>query len=171
MDEEIEGMVCQIKRFLNIQPQPAAIQDRRRSDEPPVMKVKLPKLSLTSFNGDPTQWISFWDSFKSSIDENTSLANVEKMKYLQNSLSGDAAETIAGLPITNDNYDEAVKLLEKRFGNKQIIISRHIENLMDLAKISSIEEIRKLRALYDKAEATVRSLRGIGIYTQSYGTV
>ena len=171
LDEEIEEIVCQIDRLLKRQATPAPLQGRHRSEESPAQKVKLPKLSLTSFNGDPTQWISFWDSFKSSINENNLLANVEKMKYLQNSLSGDAAETIAGLPITNENYVEALELLEKRFGNKQIIISRHIENLMDLPRISSIEHIRKLRTLYDKAEATVRSLRGIGIYTHSYGTV
>ena len=28
-----------------------------------VPRVKLPKLSLKKFNGDLTQWVTFWDTF------------------------------------------------------------------------------------------------------------
>ena len=93
------------------------------------------------------------------------------MKKMKGSLTSIAAETIAGLQITNDNYDEAVKLLEQRFGSKQIIISQHIEGIMELAKITTMNDLRKLRSLYDRTEATVRSLKNVGVPIERYETI
>ena len=54
---------------------------------------------------------------------NPELHNMDKFNYLKSLLSGPAAATIAGLPLTSDNYTAAIELLTKRFGNKQVIIS------------------------------------------------
>ena len=133
--------------------------------------MKLPKLTLSRFDGDPTQWETFWDSFQSTIDGNTELSNIDKLKYLQNSLIGEAAQTIAGLQIKSENYSEATELLEKRYGNKQIILSRHIEDLMNSPKISANEDLRGIRALYDKVVSTTRNLKSMGVKSNSYSTV
>ena len=68
-----------------------------------ITNVRLPELSLTLFNGNPTEWLTFWDSFKSTAHEHPQLSKVDKLKYLQKSLTGDAAHTIARLHITNEN--------------------------------------------------------------------
>ena len=166
MEENIEETIFRIRK----------ITDRRNVDVEPstshkTAKVKLPKLSLTRFDGNPTHWATFWDSFHSTIDSNAELANIDKLKYLQNSLIGEAAQTIAGLQITNENYKEAIDLLEKRFGNKQIILSRHIETIMELPKINSNEDLHGIRLLYDNLESTTRSLKSIGVDSDSYSTV
>ena len=116
-------------------------------------KVKLPKFSLPSFAGDATQKISFWDSFASAIHDNNYLNDIDKFQYLRSCLQGSAAETVAGLQLTSANYKEAVKLLQARFANKQIIISKHIGTLMELNQISKSEDIGALRLLYDRVEA------------------
>ena len=169
-EEELEDTICKITAVLtrketqNVN----AVNPRPSGNS---VKVKLPKLSLPHFNGNPTQWTTFWDSFQSTIHSNVDLSNVDKLKYLQTSLSGEAAQTISGLQITNDNYEEAIELLEKRFGNKQIIISRHIEDLMQLSRVSSNEDLRGLRLLYDKMETVTRSLKSIGVKSESYSAV
>ena len=81
--------------------------------------AKLPRLTLKSFFGDPGQWLTFWDSFRSAVHENPELNNIDKFNYLKSLLSGSAAATIAGLPLTSDNYGAAIELLTKRFENKQ----------------------------------------------------
>ena len=144
---------------------------RQSSQERHEEKVKLPKLSLATFNGDPTKWTSFWDSFKSTIGDHRGLSKIDKLKYLVNSLTGVAAQTLTGLQISNDSYDEAIELLEKRFGNKQVIITSFMDSLRELPKISSSDDIRKLCILYDKTEAAVRSLKSVGVSCESYGTV
>ena len=96
--------------------------------------MKLPKLSLATFNGDPTNWTRCWDSFKSTIGDHRGLSKIDKLKYLVNSLTGVAAQTLTGLQISNDSYDEAIELLEKRFGNKQVIITSFMDSLRELPK-------------------------------------
>ena len=84
---------------------------------------KLPRLTLKSFLGDPGQFLTFWDSFRSSVHENPELHDIDKFNCLKSLLGGSA--TITGLPLTSDNCTEAIELLTKRFGNKQVIISSH----------------------------------------------
>ena len=85
-------------------------------------------------------------------------------------LVGTAAETISGLPLSGSNYNYAVDLLRKRFGSKQVIISKHIEMLMQLPKLNNSRDLKQLRQLLDKTEAATRRLQGIGVSSQTYGT-
>ena len=127
-------------------------------------------MSLVTFDGEPTNWQPFWDSFRSSIHENAALANVDKLQYMKQSLFGIAADTISGLPLTNSWYRKALYLLEKRFEDKQIVISQHMEDLVELPKIVSNKELRKLIILYDKTKATVHSLKSLGVDTNGYSS-
>ena len=52
-----------------------------------------------------------------------SLAAVEKCSYLKGYLTGPAEKCIEKLPLTNENYEEALTLLRERFGNPQLIIA------------------------------------------------
>lgn len=49
------------------------------------------------------------------------MADVEKFAYLCGLLKGKAAEVIAGLERTNENYQVAIQLLQNRFGNTRTI--------------------------------------------------
>ena len=49
---------------------------------PPDPQVKLPKLDLTKFDGEISNWPTFWDAFESSIHNNTKLAAINKFNYL-----------------------------------------------------------------------------------------
>ena len=96
--------------------------------------AKLPKLTLKSFDGNPMDFQSFWDSFKAAIHENDALEKIAKFNYLKNYLKGQAANSISGLTLSSENYDEAINILNKRFGNKQLLISSHIEKLISYKK-------------------------------------
>ena len=120
--------------------------------------VKLPKLSIKKFNGDLTKWVTFWDSFDSSIHSNPSLSNVDKFNYLDSFLESTAAESIAGLTLTSANYEEAVATLKRRFGNTQLIVNKHMDALLNLSTVNSHHDLRGLRHLYDAVETHVRGL-------------
>ena len=134
-------------------------------------KVKLPKLSLMTFNGDLTTWTAFWDTFESSIHNNTDLSAIDKFNYLNSLLEGNAATAISGLTLSSANYDEAVVILKKRFGNRQQIITKHMDVLMSLEAVTSNHNLEGLRHLYDLVESHVRSLRSLGIPPSSYGSL
>ncbi|GFV87781.1 DUF1758 domain-containing protein [Trichonephila clavipes] len=65
--------------------------------------VNLPKLEVPHFYGNGENWISFKELFKSSILDNKSISDLEKLQYLQASVRGDAAKLIRGFAITLDN--------------------------------------------------------------------
>ena len=102
-----------------------------------VSQVKLPKLVLKKFDGNVTNWITFWDSFESAIHSNTGLSNVEKFNYLTSMLERNAAEAISGLTLTAANYEEAIAILKRRFGNKQQIINKHMEILLNVEPVTA----------------------------------
>lgn len=137
----------------------------------PEHSVRLPKLSIKPFKGDITQWTTFWDSFKSAIHENPTLSDIDKFNYLRSLLERSARESIGGLTLTAPNYNEAVSILEKRFGNTQQIISRHMDLLLNLEPVSGAHQLRNLRRLYDGVETHVRSLRSLGVDSKTYGTL
>ena len=133
--------------------------------------VKLPKIGLPHFNGDLMKWTPFWDSFDSAIHQNARLSEIDKFNYLRPLLEGTAYEAIAGLSLSALNYSEAVRILNKRFGNKQLIISKHTESLLAVNSVASDHHLQDLRKLYDQSESNIRSLKALGVEPESYGAM
>ena len=125
---------------------------------------KLPRLQLPKFSGDPTQWQSFYDSFVQAVDKNPNFSDIEKMKYLLGQLEAEADRRVKG-----ENYVVALELLEKRFGDKQLLVSSHMSKLLSLDVITSITDTSGMRTLYDELTAQVRNLRSLGLATANYG--
>jgi len=117
------------------------------------------------------KWTSFWDSYQSAIHLNSELTEVDKFNYLRSLLEHTAFDAIAGLTLSAANYQQAIEILRKRFGNKQVIISKHMDTLMNMDAISSDRNLKELRRLYDHTESHVRSLKSLGIEAASYGAL
>ncbi|GFW65191.1 integrase catalytic domain-containing protein [Trichonephila clavipes] len=77
--------------------------------------VNLPKLEVPHFYGNCENWISFKELFKSSILDNKSIRDLEKLQYLQASVRGDAAKLIRGFAIAVDNLMNCSDILCNRF--------------------------------------------------------
>ena len=110
------------------------------------LNTKLPKLTLPSFSGEYTQWLSFWDQFTTLVDSKRDMTNVEKLSYLKLSLEGDAAQIVSSLLVTDANYDIAKRKLEERCNNKRSIVKTHLASHHALPAIrkESSAELRKL---------------------------
>ena len=115
--------------------------------------VKLPKITLKSFSGNPLEWLSFWDSFQASVDKNSDISGVDKMNYLCGLLKGEAARVIQGLPLSESNYKRAVDLLKERFGQKHVLINAHMDALLKIPVATN--DVKKLRSLYDACEGYI----------------
>ena len=124
---------------------------------------------LPRFSGDVTKWISFWDSFKSAVDENPAISSVDKFNYLNSLLDGPASRAIQGLALTEVNYNSAVEILRERFGRPQQIISAHMDELLKIPSCSGTERSTSLRFVYDKISVHVRGLSSLGVASDHYG--
>ena len=84
------------------------------------------------------------------------------LNYLNSYLESEAANAISGLTLTAVNYEEAVATLKRRFGNKQLIVNRHMDLLLHLDTVASQHNLKALRHLFDIVESNVRGLRALG---------
>lgn len=109
---------------LMVDQQTIFLQQTQRQQNPNVT-VKLPQLDMTTYNGDRLKWTEFWDSFETAIDKNGSLSEVEKLKYLNSKLTGEAKLAVSEILLSNENYKVAVEILKERFGDQQTVVNSH----------------------------------------------
>ena len=119
--------------------------------------------------GEPTEWHQFSDTFKATIEANTSLSNIENFSYLKGYLGGIAEKCIEGITLSDNNFQDAFDLLEDRYGNKQLIIPSHVNKLLRLEKVKVGRNVQELRNLFDQIESHVRSLGSLNVKSGHYG--
>ena len=78
--------------------------------------IRLPKLQLQKFSGDPKLWQEWWDSFEATVHVNVRISDVEKFTHLCSLLEGAAHSAIVGLQLTSTDYTVAIDLLKERMG-------------------------------------------------------
>jgi hypothetical protein len=132
--------------------------------------IKLPKLEIKKFHGKHSEYQTFRESFEAAIHSNESLSDIEKLNYLRSYLEGPAAASIAGLSLTNENYKIAVDILNERYGNKQLVISSHMDSLLKIPPVTDAND-KRMRPLYDQIEVNVRSLQALGVSAEMYGSL
>ena len=168
LEIELKTKISRLKRFIKEHSMP--IQSPKfEKVSTKSSNVKLPRLEIMKFNGEFTKWQTFYDSFEAAVEKNQSLSNIEKFNYLRSYLGNDAYNCIAGLSLTNENYIQALDLLKERYGNKQKIITSHVNELLEMDICGN--DTKKIRQFYDNIESHVRSLQGIGVDGKEYGTV
>ena len=70
------------------------------------------------------------------------------------------------------NYKEAIEILTDRFGNKQLIISSHMESLFKLQTVNAMPSVKGIRAVLDNLEIPVRGLQSLTrIDSAQYGAL
>ncbi|XP_065306118.2 uncharacterized protein [Dermacentor albipictus] len=137
----------------------------------PSTTTRLPKLEIAKFDGNLRSWHRFWNQFESTIHNNPALHPIDKFQYLTSYLTGKAAAAIDGLPLSDRNYEIAVKTLIERFGKDDVIIEEHMSRLLNIRPVHNILDTEKLRTLYDEIQAGVRSLEALGVASSTYGVL
>ena len=135
------------------------------------VNVKLPKVELPKFDGSVTEWMSFRDFFGNAVHRNSSLSKIDKFTYLKASLTGKAAETIAGLPLTSANYDSAWGLLEKQFGDKQRLIANFMNKLVKISSVAESRDVARLRGFLGQVEVIIRGLQSLSVDESTFGSL
>ena len=68
------------------------------------------------------------------------------MNYLATHLEGEAEAALKGLKLCNDNYETAKDLLKGRLGDRQTLISCHMNKSLSL-NVDDSTDIKSLRKL------------------------
>ena len=103
-ERRMELMVTEMQLLMKKKEDKAIKSDRY------VLKVKLPKLVITRFNGTQIDWFRFWNQFEIEINR-SELPAISKFPYLKELISPMVRVVIDGLPFTNEGYTEAKNIL------------------------------------------------------------
>ena len=85
-------------------------------------KDHLPEWKLAQDSGDPLQWHEWFGRFKSAIDA-TPLTDDVKLTYLKTLVTGKAKTAISEFAYCGAMYRDALKTLERKFGQPQTVVT------------------------------------------------
>ncbi|GFY41998.1 DUF1758 domain-containing protein [Trichonephila inaurata madagascariensis] len=114
-----------------------------------VNSVRLPKLQIDKYFGDPCLWLEFWNKFQNSIDKNETLTKIDKYSYLKSLLGGVAGNVVNSFALSDENYDNALILLKERFGREEILVHAHMSKLLNIYPVKDSNNVIGLRKLCD----------------------
>ncbi|GFY53531.1 reverse transcriptase domain-containing protein [Trichonephila inaurata madagascariensis] len=115
-----------------------------------VNSVRLPKLQIDKYFGDPCLCLEFWNKFQNSIDKNETLTKVDKFSYLKSLLGGVAGNVTNGFALSDDNYDNALILLKERFEREEIVVNAHMSKLLKLYPVKDSDNVIGLKGSYTR---------------------
>ncbi|XP_054267408.1 uncharacterized protein LOC128989536 [Macrosteles quadrilineatus] len=133
--------------------------------------VRLPKVELIKFGGDPKDWLHFWSLFQ-TIDREPTLNAAEKFQYLLQSMipRSRAYEVVKSFPPTADNYPKALEELKGRFGRDGLLVQVYVRELLALV-LKNTEHSLSLMQFYDKLECQLRALESLEVTTDKCACV
>ncbi|GBM60350.1 hypothetical protein AVEN_79946-2 [Araneus ventricosus] len=167
-NDKISKCIRKVNRKLkpNIVKNPESQREIESKDRG--FNVKLPKLTIEKFMGNPQEWTEFWNSFETTIHENNVLSKVEKFSYLKMYLSGKALNVVSGFELSSENYDNCIKILKDRFGRKDVIGSSYMNKIINIEPVKNSSNLNALRRLYDDLITSVRNLDAMSVTSGSY---
>ncbi|XP_055604588.1 uncharacterized protein LOC129752832 [Uranotaenia lowii] len=133
-------------------------------------RVKLPEISLPSFDGQIKLWITFRDSFNSLIHSNNHLSAMDKFTYLRSALTGEALQEVGSIEITAANYEVAWAALTSRYENRKLIVKTYLDALFnaEVMRKESYDELSKLIGDFDN---NIQMLAKVGESSDGWSTL
>ena len=132
-------------------------------------EVKLPTLSLTTFDGDPKTWKGFWELFKCAVDDREDLTNIQKFTYLKGQMQEEALTLISGFSMEGASYEPAKNLLTTTYRQEEQIKAAYISAFYNLT--APAYSVRELKGFHAAAECSLRAITTAGITLQEFCTV
>uniref|UniRef100_A0A1B0DIL1 Uncharacterized protein n=1 Tax=Phlebotomus papatasi TaxID=29031 RepID=A0A1B0DIL1_PHLPP len=120
---------------------------------------KLPTLEVPDFSGDRTQWPNFKGMFLSIVHNNRRLSDIQRLQYLKSLVSGNALKLIRNVPMSEQGYDSAWRLLMKHFDDAFTVVHHEIEKFCRIPAISTLN-VESFTDLYATAVSVLDSLDG-----------
>ena len=119
----------------------------------------LPKWNLSNYNGDPLLWYEWIGQFRSAIDSQN-LSDAAKLTYLKGLLTGKAKKSIEQFAYSGALYNDAMKVLERKFGQPHAINGAHLDKLNNYPplKMHNSENIIAYASVISSLVGVFRSL-------------
>jgi hypothetical protein len=131
--------------------------------------VKLSAIKIETFKGDVETLSRFWEQFRLSVDEETSLSTINKHVFLRGYLEGKPKMLVDGIAVTAYTYEDTKNLLA-RYGDTNRFIQTHLDFLESLSPATSATP-DELYTTFIECHRRIQALRALGEDVNAYGKV
>lgn len=134
-----------------------------------VTSSRLPRINLTSFDGDVFSWTSFISLFSSLVLSRRDISKTEKFHYLFSNVEKEPQSLIRHLPMVDSSLDTAMDILRGRYENKRLQADSYISRILHLPVLNKSLGLRT-KILNPLLEST-RALKNIGLPTDEWSYI
>ena len=131
--------------------------------------AKLPKLTITKFQGTHLDWLRFWSQFETEIDKAT-ITQVANFSYLKELLVPKVRSAVDGLPYNIEGYERAKAILTAKYGKPSEVVNIHIQSIIALPTVQGSQPAR-VHDFYEKLATNVQALDRMGKIKEINGYV
>lgn len=128
--------------------------------------ARLPRINLTTFDGDVFSWSSFISLFNSLVLSRKDISKTEKFHYLFSNVEKEPKSLIKHLPMVDASLDTAMELLRSRYENTRLLADSHISRILHLPTLKQASGLR-VKILNPLLEST-RALKNLGLPTDEW---
>ena len=146
LDAERRGLLSNLK---------LAIDDSTTKTIGATPQFVLADHELPTFDGNIFEWSEFYEIFKADV-ETQPIPEIRKFTKLKSCLRGNAANAIAGLPVTSTNYLVALEILKDQFGKSLSITSSLFTQLKNVDRAD--DSTTSMRKVYQDINNICRQL-------------
>ncbi|GFT82128.1 uncharacterized protein NPIL_135091 [Nephila pilipes] len=112
--------------------------------------VKLPKLMISKYYGDPDKYLDFMNQYENAFHNNPSLSNIDKCNYLKSLLGGKSSQR----SFIQKNLSRQLSL--NKVGEEEFLIPTFASKVPTRIKCARVQV--KIRHILDKDEVIIEAL-------------
>ena len=132
---------------------------------------RLPLQEPPVFAGDPLAYPTWRSAFNFLIERKNIQAS-EKLLYLQRYIGGQAREAVAGFFLLRDQgaYDQAMAVLEQRFGNSYVVSQAFRTKLAEWPQLKNRDclGVRRLSYFLQQCAVAAKEVGGLSILDDAH---
>ena len=81
------------------------------------------------------------------------LTGAQKLIYLKGYLTGEALNIVENIPVEDDSFDQAVKLLDLNFLDKELIIDKTLNAILSAPEVGQVNDVEAfIRLIINKVQ-------------------
>ena len=93
--------------------------------------LKLPKLKITAFMGNPSDWVRFENMFVKQVHSRP-IPDGDIFGYLSERVLPEVREQISNLKPGTLGYKTAWKILQREYGQTKVAVNSRVDEIMNL---------------------------------------
>jgi len=122
--------------------------------------AKLPKLIVTPFKGNSSDWVRFENMFVMQVHSRP-ISDEEKFGYLLEMVVPKVREQISNLKPGTLGYRTAWERLQREYGKTKLVVNAHMDEIINLTPVKG-NSFDKVRDFYERLSKNYDALQTLG---------